>query len=110
MSNSIRVLLLVSLFAAAAAAQNPAPTTIPNGLPEWAFNIPDKVQPPEAPVPRIVRAPGSGKELEAAAIAGNANPPDWFPDEHPAAPRSVMVTPCSRAQRSASAASAIAAG
>ncbi len=58
-----------------AAAQNPAPTTIPNG--------------PEPRVPASVRAPGSGKEYEATAIAGNANPPDWFPDEHPAAPRSV---------------------
>jgi cytochrome c553 len=37
----------------------------------------------------IVRAPGSAREYEAAKIAGNTNPPDWFPDEHPAAPRSV---------------------
>jgi cytochrome c553 len=85
----MRISLLVSLFAVAAAAQNPAPTTIPNGLPEWAFNIPDKVQPPEPRVPGTVRAPGSSKEYEAGAIAGNANPPDWFPDEHPPAPRSV---------------------
>jgi cytochrome c553 len=73
----------------AVAAQNPAPTTIPNGLPEWAYNIPDKVQPPEPKVPNVVRVAGSSKELEASAIAGNANPPDWFPDEHPAPPRSV---------------------
>jgi cytochrome c553 len=89
MSHWIRVLLLVLLFGVAAGAQNPAPTTIPNGLPDWAFNIPDKVQPPEAKVPAVVRAPGAAKELEAAAVAGNANPPDWFPDEHPAPPRSV---------------------
>jgi cytochrome c553 len=89
MRNSICVLLFVSVIVAAAAAQNPAPTTIPNGLPEWAYNIPDKVQPPEPKVPASVRAPGSAKEYEASAIAGNANPPDWFPDEHPAPPRSV---------------------
>jgi len=47
MRNSNCVLLFVSLVVAAAAAQNPTPTTIPNGLPEWAYNIPDKVQPPE---------------------------------------------------------------
>jgi cytochrome c553 len=76
-------------WAAAVAAQNPPPTTIPNGLPEWAFNLPDKIQPPEPRVPAVVRAPGSSKEYEASAIAGNANPPDWFPDEHPPAPRSV---------------------
>ena len=83
------VVLAFPVLAAAAAAQNPRPTTIPNGLPEWAFNIPDKVQPPEPPVPASVRAPGSSKEYDASAIAGTANPPDWFPDEHPSAPRSV---------------------
>ena len=89
MRTLITVSLLVPLFAVGAAAQNPAPTTIPNGLPEWAFNIPDKVQPPEAKVPSVVRVAGSGKEYEASAIGGNANPPDWFPDEHPPAPKSV---------------------
>jgi cytochrome c553 len=89
MRSASRALLLLTAFAVAAAAQNPTPTTIPNGLPSWAFNIPDPVQPPEPRVPAVVRAAGSSKEYEASAIAGNANPPDWFPDEHPAAPRSV---------------------
>ncbi len=89
MTTCMRVALCVLLFGVVAAAQNPTPTTIPNGLPEWAYNIPDKVQPPEAKVPSVVRVTGSSKEYEATAIAGNANPPDWFPDEHPAAPKSV---------------------
>jgi len=89
MTTCLRVALCVLLFGVVAAAQNPTPTTIPNGLPEWAYNIPDKVQPPEAKVPSVVRVTGSSKEYEATAIAGNANPPDWFPDEHPAAPKSV---------------------
>ena len=89
MRTLLKASLPLVLFASAVAAQNPAPTEIPNGLPQWAYNIPDKVQPPEPKVPNVVRAPGSSKELEASAIAGNANPPDWFPDEHPAAPRSV---------------------
>ncbi len=89
MTTFIRVTLLVFLFGVVAAAQNPTPTTIPNGLPEWAYNIPDKVQPPESKVPSLVRVAGSSKEYEATAIGGNANPPDWFPDEHPAAPKSV---------------------
>ncbi len=63
--------------------------TVPAGLPDWAFNIPDKVQPSAVRPEGIVRVPGSAKEYEAAKIAGTANPPDWFPDEHPAAPRSV---------------------
>jgi cytochrome c553 len=89
MRTLLKTLLPLVLLTSAVAAQNPTPTTIPNGLPEWAYNIPDKVQPPEAKVPNVVRVAGSSKELEASAIAGNANPPDWFPDEHPAPPRSV---------------------
>jgi len=89
MRTLLKTLLPLVLLTSAVAAQNPTPTAIPNGLPEWAYNIPDKVQPPEAKVPNVVRVAGSSKELEASAIAGNANPPDWFPDEHPAPPRSV---------------------
>src|SRR4249919_438887 len=66
-----------------------AALTVPAGLPDWAFNIPDKIQPTAVRPEGIVRAPGSAKEYDAAKIAGNANPPDWFPAEHPAAPRSV---------------------
>jgi cytochrome c553 len=66
-----------------------AALTIPAGLPDWAFNIPDKIQPAAVRPEGIVKVPGSAKEYEAAKIAGNANPPDWFPDEHPAAPRPV---------------------
>jgi len=66
-----------------------AALTVPAGLPDWAFNIPDKIQPTAVRPEGIVRAPGSAKEYDAAKIAGNANPPDWFPDEHPPAPRSV---------------------
>jgi cytochrome c553 len=63
--------------------------TVPAGLPDWAFNIPDKIQPTAVRPEGIVKAPGSAQEYDAAKIAGNANAPDWFPDEHPAAPRSV---------------------
>ena len=62
---------------------------VPAGLPDWAFNIPDKVQPTAVKIEGIIKAPGSAKEYEAAKVGGNANPPDWFPDEHPAAPRAV---------------------
>ena len=66
-----------------------AALTLPAGLPDWAFNIPDKIQPSAVRPEGIVKAPGSAKEYHAATITGNATPPDWFPDEHPAAPRSV---------------------
>ena len=87
MKTWIVVLPLASLFALVSPAQNPL--TVPNGLPSWAFNIPDKVQPPGPEPTGTVRVPGSAKEYEAAKIAGNATPPDWFPDEHAPAPRIV---------------------
>ena len=67
--------------------------TVPAGLPDWTFNIPDKIQPTAVRVEGIVKAPGSSKEYEATKIAGNATPPDWFPDEHPAAPPAVKGGP-----------------
>jgi cytochrome c553 len=88
MKTRIVVLPLASLFALVSAAQTPL--TIPNGLPSWAFNIPDKVQPPGPEPTGTVRVPGSTKEYDAAKIAGNATPPDWFPDEHGPAPRIVQ--------------------
>ena len=91
MSNAIKVLAFASLFPLAGFAQTPQ--SIPNGLPGWAYNIPDKVQPPGAEPTGLVHVPGSAKEYDAAKIAGNANPPDWFPDEHGPAPRIVKGEP-----------------
>ena len=91
-STSVRLAVLVCALAPLLAARElnaQAALTVPAGLPDWAFNIPDKIQPSAVRPEGIVRAPGSTKEYDAAKIAGNANPPDWFPDEHPAAPRSV---------------------
>src|SRR6202521_2488498 len=87
MKTWIVVLPLALLFALVSPAQTPL--TVPNGLASWAFNIPDKVQPPGPEPTGTVRVPGSTKEDDAAKIAGNANPPDWFPDEHGPAPRIV---------------------
>jgi cytochrome c553 len=87
MSNWIRILSLALLLASVAAAQ--APQSIPNGLPPWAYNIPDKVQPATVEASGPVHLPGSTKEYDATKTASNANPPDWFPDEHGPAPRIV---------------------
>ena len=89
---SVRISVLVCALAPLLIARElnaQAALTVPAGLPDWAFNIPDKVQPTAVRPEGILRAPDSAKEYDAAKIAGNANPPDWFPDEHPAAPRSV---------------------
>lgn len=90
MRQSLRAILLPT-FAVSLYAQ--APATVPAGLPDWAFNVPDKVQPASVRPEGIVRAQDSRKEYDAAKIAGNANPPDWFPEEHEPAPSSVRGGP-----------------
>lgn len=89
-TNSSAAIALCALVPLLAASKlNAQALTVPAGLPDWAFNIPDKVQPSAVRPEGIIKAPGSAREYDAAKIAGNANPPDWFPDEHPAAPRAV---------------------
>lgn len=86
--SSTRKYALTCLFAAclARAAMAQAQQTRPNGLPPWAYNIPDKDQPPATPLTGTVHVPGTSKEFSAAEAASNTPPPDWFPDEHGAAP------------------------
>lgn len=84
------VFLLGLLMALVTAGQVPqAPQSVPNGLPPWAYNIPDKVQPSRVEARGPVHLQGSTKEYDAAKTASNATPPDWFPDEHGPAPRIV---------------------
>lgn len=63
-----------------------APQIPNNGLPAWAYNVPDKVQPPVAPETGPVHLPGSSKEYTGKQAEDGSNPPDWFPDEHGPAP------------------------
>ncbi len=91
-SISVRIAILACALAPLLIARElnaQAALAVPAGLPDWTFNIPDKVQPSAVRPEGIIRAPGSAKEYEAAKIAGNGNPPDWFPDEHPPAPKPV---------------------
>jgi len=87
---AVTVCALISLLTGVKAQE---PLTRPEGLPEWAFNIPDKEQPSAVRPQGNVRAPGSAREYEWAKVSGNTNPPDWFPDEHPPAPPSVAGGP-----------------
>ena len=91
-NRSVRIAILLGALAPLLVVREvkaQAELKVPAGLPDWTFNIPDKVQPAAVKIEGIIKAPGSAKEYEAAKIGGNANPPDWFPDEHPAAPRAV---------------------
>ena len=84
---SLKTALLPLACVVCSVATAQEPLTLPNGLPSWAYNIPDKVQPPAGPPQKgLVHVPGSMQEYDASKIAGNATPPDWFPDEHPAPP------------------------
>ena len=67
------------------ATQQPAPATV--GL-AWAF--PDRVERefPEDPAPKT--APGSTRKYTQEQIDDLLNPPDWFPDQHPAPPEIVV--------------------
>jgi cytochrome c553 len=96
LATALAALVIPALTCGRLSAQEAAPSaalTVPAGLPDWAFNIPDKVQPAAFRPQGIVKAPGSTKEYDAAKIAGTANPPDWFPDEHPPAPKVVTGGP-----------------
>jgi cytochrome c553 len=55
----------------------------------WAFPVPDKVQ-PNADAAKLHQLPGSTLSLTAAQIDDLMNPPDWFPNEHPAPPQIVV--------------------
>ena len=95
---SVRIAVLVCalaplLLTREVKAQAQEELKVPAGLPDWTFNIPDKVQPSAVRPQGVVRAPGSAKEYEWAKVSGNTNPPDWFPDEHPAAPPAVAGGP-----------------
>jgi cytochrome c553 len=60
-------------------------------LPEipWAFPIRDKVQPVIDERSGPQRVAGSSKSYTQAQIDDLANPPDWFPEEHPPMPKVV---------------------
>ena len=55
MNRWIGILSFAFLLSSLVPAQAPV-LSVPNGLPAWAFNIPDKVQPPSAPASGPVHA------------------------------------------------------
>jgi len=97
MPSSHRLLVALLLFLAAlspaGAPAQQVPQSVPNGLPPWAYNIPDKVQPAVTAATGPVNVPGSTKEYDASKTASNSNPPDWFPGEHVPAPPVVAGEP-----------------
>jgi cytochrome c553 len=77
MRHFICVLAIVLLSRPATGAENP----------DWAYPV---GPPPQAPDNTVLKQmPGSAKQYTQAQINDGFNPPDWYPDEHPAMPRVV---------------------
>jgi cytochrome c553 len=71
---------------AQAPAAPPAPARSPSGADiSWAFAATNGSLPPEAPTTEHT-LPGSNKKYTRAQIDDLSNPPDWYPDQHPAPP------------------------
>src|SRR5436309_5792146 len=81
------VFVLVASFVSvlSLAAQPPAPA---GREPSWAFPAINGSLPAEEASPKSL--PGSSKQYTAAQIDDGSNPPDWFPNQHPAAPSIVV--------------------
>jgi len=69
---------LIAFIALPVAAQN---------LPEWAYPVNPPGKPPDATKP--LHLPGSNKAYTQAQIDDGFNPPDWYPEDHPAMPEVV---------------------
>src|SRR5690349_11756107 len=79
---------LVLVFAITATPQQQAPAN--NRGPGWAFPFGEQVsQSPRKEEPGPLKIPGSAKSYTQQQIDDGANPPDWFPDEHPPMPQVV---------------------
>src|SRR5712692_1050694 len=87
MINSLRVLILISLFALAAGAQPPPQTG--KGL-TWAFPVPDENLPPAEHDTSLKKLPGSMKSFTQEQIDDQFNPPDWFPNERGPVPSIIL--------------------
>lgn len=55
----------------------------------WAYPVPSKEQPP-VDAKKLHQLPGSSLSLTQPQIDDLLNPPDWFPNEHPAPPKVVV--------------------
>src|SRR5688500_5426113 len=86
---------MVAVVSAAVHSQQPpagTPTPLPNPAPRepsWAFQVITSKLPAEDATPKTV--PGSTKKYTPGQIDDLFNPPDWFPEEHPPAPKVVVA-------------------
>lgn len=77
---------IVSVFSIGLASQQATGGTYPDK--PWAFPAQVEKEFPEDPTPKS--APGSTRKYTQEQIDDLLNPPDWFPDQHPAPPQIVV--------------------
>ena len=75
-------------------------------LPEWAYPVKSPNTGWDAVV--LKGLPGSTRKFTQAQIEDNFDPPDWFPEDHPAMPEVVAHGPVPRCQLAPSATSRMA--
>jgi cytochrome c553 len=80
---SMLIVAATVLVSAVAHSQTPLPNPTPRD-PSWAFQVIEGQLPAETPEPKSI--PGSTRKYTPKEIDDLYNPPDWFPDQHPAAP------------------------
>src|ERR1700674_1963204 len=78
---AVVIVSLSVLVIAAKPPQQPAGADL-----SWAYPVADKNPPPSTENGGAKQVPGSTKTYTQAQIDDLFNPPDWFPDEHPAMP------------------------
>jgi len=81
----MRILVGIVMLAVLSAAANAGER------PDWAFGpeTPAPRMPPPANPDEVVTVPGSSRTYTLRQLDDQANPPDWFPDEHPPTPKVV---------------------
>jgi len=83
---AILLLSFTPIFVAALTpAVSPSAALAADALPDWAYPVAPAGLPQPDPN-KIVRVPGSDKQLTEKQVAGPFSPPDWFPSEHPPMP------------------------
>jgi cytochrome c553 len=91
-TNRVRYTAFAAIFSTAAAAIAQTPPPAPQTTPPWAY----AVNPPPVPGAQPARDDGSPKRVPGSSVSllgpqvrDLFNPPDWYPDAHPAVPESV---------------------
>lgn len=80
---------VLSVFSIGVASQQaPAPLAVFGADLPWAFPL--KVEKPLPDTPGPQSLPGSSRMYTMAQVNDLANPPDWFPDQHPTPPQIVV--------------------